>query len=220
MSRASDAANAVVHAVEQILDLYGVQHTREQSRVVMVPGAAGRTRPMFFGKWIDDNGEVHSSGRADILARPKIRVRHPTAMVMLTGLVKELHSDAELNIENWKITIPLWIECKSGKGTLSPDQRAFRAWVTGNGDEYLLIHDDARPLISWLEEHGVRKEPKRIIHAEPMSTGALDDLPCKHCGSKKHEHTGTIHACKSSVRASAMGKVWSPKLTTTAKKGK
>ena len=87
MSRASDAANAVVHAVEQILDLYGVQHTREQSRVVMVPGAAGRTRPMFFGKWIDDNGEVHSSGRADILARPKIGFEmKPDGFVALYGV--------------------------------------------------------------------------------------------------------------------------------------
>ena len=203
MSRTSDASNAVVNACEQVLDLYGVQHTREQSRVVMVEGVAGRTRPMYFGKWIDNFGNVHCSGRADLLARPRISV--PTSM---PGCFEPM-------------SVPLWIECKSGKGTLSPDQRAFRAWVTENGDQYMVVHDDVRPLIAWLESHNVRKEPKRIIHAEPMTTGALDDLPCKHCGGKKlTDHTGTIFACKSSVKASALGKVWSPKLTTTSSKGK
>ena len=44
---------------------------REQSRVVMVEGVAGRTRPMYFREVVDDFGNVHCSGRA-VLARPRI----------------------------------------------------------------------------------------------------------------------------------------------------
>ena len=44
-----------------------------------------------------------------------------------------------------------------------------------------------------------------------MTTGALDDLPCKHCGGKKlTDHTGTIFACKASVKASALGESVEP----------
>lgn len=218
MSRSSDAANAVINAAEQVLDLYGVQHSREQSRVLNMKDDRDQRgyRPMYFGKWIDDEGKVHASGRADILARPKIQVRHPSATVMLTTMVKELHPDADLDLSNWKISIPLWIECKSGKGKLTPDQVAFRHWVVSNGDAWLLIHDDINPLIDWLKSHNVSKQPKRVIHAEPMTTDVLDDLPCKHCGGNKFtDHTGTIHACKATMKASALGKVWSPKLTTS-----
>ena len=124
---------------------------------------------------------------------------------MLTTMVKELHPDADLDLSNWKISIPLWIECKSGKGKLTPDQVAFRHWVVSNGDAWLLIHDDINPLIDWLKSHNVSKQPKRVIHAEPMTTDVLDDLPCKHCGGNKFtDHTGTIHACKATMKASAL----------------
>lgn len=199
MSKASDAANAVVNAVEQICNLYGVQSTREHSRVIMVPGAAGRTRPMFFGKWIDDNGTVHNSGRADVLARPRV------IPFSLTGC-QNSNTVNSLLAEAFRVTVPLWIECKSGDGRLSPDQRAFRAWVEGNGDYYLLIHDDARPLIEWFETHGVKKQPKRIIHAaEPMTTGDLYALPCRHCQKPRAEHIGAAFGC-----AGKRGGVWSP----------
>jgi len=187
MSKASDAANAVVWSVEQILNLYGVRYTREQSRVLQIEGAAGRFRPMYFGKWTDDDGNVHTSGKADLLARPRIVVG------------KELP----------RISVPLWIECKSGKGTLSHDQWAFRKWVTDNGDYFLTIHDDTRPLTEWLDSHQVRKEPRSIIHAEPMDITALNALPCRWCGNAKELpfHTGKIFACRD-----RMGKTWSPQL--------
>lgn len=189
MSKASDAANAVVNACGQVLDLYGVRYTREQSRTIMVEGAAGRWRPMYFGRWIDDNGEVHTSGRADILARPRI-LR-----------------------DGWVISIPLWIECKAGKGRLTTDQAAFRKWVEDNGDHYLLIHDDVRPLIAWLTLRNVRKEPVGVIHSgTPLTTEAINMLPCRHCGDLKDKHDGTIHACRGKR---FMGKVWSPSIRNT-----
>jgi hypothetical protein len=216
MSKASDDANAVVYAAEQVLDLYGVQHTREQSRVMRVEGSAGgggdwkpnsyssnvgsgRWRPLYFGKWIDDNGTVHTSGRADLLARPRIPA-------YLWGA-----DEPDL-----LVTVPLWIECKSGKGRLSPDQVAFKSWVESNGDFYLLIHNDINPLVDWLKVRNVSKQPKLIIHAEPLNTEALAALPCRHCKHPKEKpfHTGTIFACRD-----ALGKVWSPKLTTAAKGG-
>jgi hypothetical protein len=191
MSRASANANAVVYAAEQVCALYGVQCTREQSRVINVEGAAGRWRPMFFGKWTDDEGNVHNSGRADLLARPRV-------WFSFTGEYAQ-------RLE--RFTVPLWIECKSGKGRLTPDQIAFKKWVEDNGDHYVLIHDDVRPLIAWFDAHGVKKEPKRIIHAEPIDATALDGLPCRWCGDLKNQHRGKILAC-----VSKLGKVWSPKL--------
>jgi hypothetical protein len=194
MSKASDAANAVLYAIEQVLNLYGVQYTREQSRVIMVEGAAGRFRPMYFGKWIDDDGNVHTSGKADILARPRIFAYY-----------SETHNSEEF------MTVPLWIEAKSGKGRLSPEQIAFKNWVESNGDHYLLIHDDARPLIAWLEENGVKRQPKRVIHAaEPLDTSSLQSLPCRHCAQKIEEHIGAAHGCPGK-----RGTVWSPALQTS-----
>lgn len=186
MSKASDNSNAVVYAAGQVLDLYGVRYTREQSRVIQVEGAAGRWRPMSFGLWIDDNGKTHRSGKADLLARPRV--------LIYTGY----------------ISVPLWIECKSGKGTMTTDQRAFKKWVEANGDNFLLIHDDVRPLVDWLEARNVKKEPKRVIHAgEPLSVAALHALPCRHkgCGLARDQHKGTILACPT-----VLGKVWSPRL--------
>ena len=201
MSRASDAANAVVNACEQVLAMYGIQSTREQSRVIMVEGAAGRMRPMYFGKWTDDFGKAHASGRADLLARPRLH------------LGVSASDDSPIVVPK-VVTIPLWIECKSGKGTLSPDQRAFRAWVTSNGDEYLLIHDDIRPLIEWIESRGIKKEPKSIIHAEPMNVAAVNALPCRHCDKPKSEHLNKILACPTKA---AVGRVWSPRLAPAVK---
>jgi len=210
MSQRSEEANAVVWAVEKILDLYGVQHTREQSRVVMVEGAAGRFRPMYFGKWVDDNGMVHTSGRADILARPKITIAipWPADYVYREGEVRTPLPPSVV------VSVPLWIECKSGAKKASAEQRFFAAWVKSNGDHYLLIRDDTRPLEAWLQAHGVRKEPKRIVNAEPLTTEALDGLECRHCGELKTQHTGAIHACRGKK---ALGKVWSPSLKVRSK---
>lgn len=146
MSRASEDANSVVSAIEQTCNLYGVDTFRMQSRVVMVEGAAGRIRPMYFGKWRDRFGEIHSSGMADILARPQVPIRF-------------LDSDDNLNKfgADQKVTVPLWIEGKSGKGRQTPKQRLFQAHVQWNGETYLLIHDDVRPLIEWFESRYIRK---------------------------------------------------------------
>lgn len=198
MSKASIAANSVIYAVEQVLDLYGVQHTREQSRVVNVPDdrRPGGFRPMYFGKWVDDFGEVHASGRADILARPRIAV-------YTSPLGTELFQ-----------SIPLWIECKSGAGRLTHEQRAFQSWVTSNGDVYLLIHDDVTPLIEWLDMRKVKKQPNKIIHAEPMGQIEVDNLACRHCGQPKAQHLNKIAAC---ATPEARGKVWSPKIQNKTK---
>lgn len=209
MSKASDASNAVVYAAAKILDLYGVRHTREQSRVILVPGAAGRTRPMFFGKWIDDAGITHNSGRADILARPRIGMR-----AIGNDLLQRAEIPCTVKTMEWfdlRVSIPLWIECKSGKGRLSPDQIAFKNWVEANGDGYLLLHDDVSPLTEWLEIHGVKKEPKKNIHAAPMSEQQVADLPCRHCKEEKRHHTGTIFACVGRL-GTLIGKVYSPDL--------
>jgi hypothetical protein len=73
MSKASDAGNAVVYTAIKTCDLYRVKTLRMQSRVMWVPGGAGRPRPMFFGKWTDDFGKEHNGGMADILARRESR---------------------------------------------------------------------------------------------------------------------------------------------------
>lgn len=209
MSKASDAGNAVVNACEQICDLYGVQHTREQSRVIMVEGTAGRFRPMYFGKWVDDFGKVHASGRADLLARPRITL---ASIALHKNCALALHSSMDSGIMGWvsevRVSVPLWIECKSGKGRLTPDQVAFKSWVESNGDHYVLIHDDARPLIAWFEAHGVKKEPKSVLkQAEPLDDSSLRELPCRHCKQPQSGHIGKILACKTII-----GKVWSPQL--------
>jgi hypothetical protein len=208
VSKASVNANAVVYAVEQVCALYGVRCTREQSKVITVVGAAGRWRPMFIGQWIDDYGKVHRGGRADILARPRVLIN--------AGPAYHIGGDSA-EILRVRVTVPLWIECKSGSGRLSPDQIAFKKWVEANDETYILIHDDVRPLIEWFEKMGVKKEPARVIHSgEPMTVGELHALPCKHCGGQRDNpaaHRGTILAC-----AIRLGKVWSPKVNTTEAK--
>lgn len=198
MSRASEAANAVVYSVEKVLDLYGVDYTREQSRCVMVPDnhRSCGFRPLYFGEWKDSSGELHRKGKPDILARP--RIPQPPR-----GLADEHPARF--------ITTPLWIECKSGKGRMSTDQIQFKNWVESNGDSFILIHDDVRPLLLWLEMMNVKKQPKKIIHAEPMKAAELEQLPCRHCGDQKAEHSGTILACKG-----LLGKVYSPNLKVKA----
>ena len=53
-------ANAVVRAVEDVLALRKIWYRRLNSRTVLLPGAGGRERPVYFG----------SLGMADILATP------------------------------------------------------------------------------------------------------------------------------------------------------
>src|SRR5208337_3346918 len=123
--------NAVMYAVEQVCSLYDVQVTREQSRQFNVQGAAGRWRPMFFGTWTDALGRKRNKGKADFLARPRVRM-----FPMGNGVTQIIPYTP----------FPLWIECKSLKGKQTPDQAAFQQWVEANGDGYLLLREDARPL--------------------------------------------------------------------------
>src|SRR5208283_2129770 len=197
MSRTSDAANAMVYAAEQVCGLYGVQFTREQSRTINVEGTAGRWRPMFFGMWTDGFGKIHRAGKADILARPRVN-----AVVLSFG-----------NSVATNISVPLWIECKTGAGRLNPDQIAFKNWVDSNGDFYLLLHNDVRPLIEWFELRGVEKySVDGALRAVSTHIPATDLylLPCKHCGELRADHIGPAFGCK--LRKGKRAGVWSPDL--------
>jgi hypothetical protein len=187
--------NAVVYAAEQVCGLYGVQVTREQSiRInVPMPGDARGWRPIFVGQWKDNFGTVHRSGRADLLARPRILIS------MGVGPVHECYQ-----------SVPLWIECKSGEGRMSADQIEFKNYVESNGDAFLLLHDDVRPLLAWFDEHGVEKrctagEMKAVV--EPIDATELVRLPCKWCHLPRKEHLGAAFGCPGKSR-----KCWSPDL--------
>jgi len=196
--------NSTAYAVIQILNLYRVQYTREQSRTLNVAASSsyGRGfRPLFIGEWIDEFGKRHAGGKADFLARPRIK---------LDGVAA-------------RITVPLWIETKSIDGKMRQSQREFRRWVEGNGDTYLLISEDARPLLQWLEEHGVPcggSPEKADLILSPMDASELDKLPCRWCGLTKEKHAGKIFSCPLHLLANdtrLIGKVWSPRLAKGAK---
>lgn len=193
MSKASGAANALVYAAVQVCGLYGVQVTREQSRMFNVQGASGRWRPMFFGEWTDNFGKIHRKGKSDLLARPRILAQGP--------------------ICNKRLSVPLWIECKTGKGRMEIDQIEFKNWVESNGDNFILLHDDVRPLISWMDAHGVEKDCTEAALrnvAEPMDASLLTSLPCRWCKKSRADHIGIALGCPG--RQGLLGKVWSPDL--------
>ena len=193
--------NSVMYAVEQVCALYGVQVTREQSRQFNVQGAAGRWRPMFFGSWVDNFGKKHNKGKADFLARPRV-----CDYCIVDSVIEA------------RVSVPLWIECKSLKGRQTPDQAAFETWVKSNGDEYLLLREDVRPLISWFDAHGVSKHCddvalKNVV--QPLDASSLTSLPCKWCGFAWKQHKGAILACPlelAQCNTKLIGKVWSPDL--------
>ena len=201
--------NAVMYAVEQVCSLYGVQVTREQSRQFNVQGAAGRWRPMFFGTWVDGFGRKRNKGKADFLARP--RVHWPVA------------SGGQGSV---KSPFPLWIECKSLKGKQTPDQAAFQQWVERNGDAYLLLREDVRPLLAWFDAHGVEKscsDAELATVVTPIDASQLHALPCKWCGFRREEHKGTMLSCPLELAAcnpKLIGKVWSPDLRKGSKYAK
>jgi hypothetical protein len=198
--------NAVMYAVEQVCSLYGVQVTREQSRALNVQGAAGRWRPMFIGSWTDGFGKIHRQGKSDFLARP--RIRQPLKISNLSDRPELVYS------------VPLWIECKSKTGRQTTDQSAFEQWVESNGDYYLLLREDVRPLICWFELHGVEKSARcndldlaNVV--APMDASQLYLLPCKWCGFAREAHKKPIFACPlelAQCNPKLIGKVWSPNL--------
>lgn len=198
------AENPTMYAVEQVCGLYGVQVTREQSRSITVE-SGGRWRPMFFGQWTDEFGK-RRFGKADFLARPRIVVDEQMGPRVMS--------------------VPLWIECKSLEGDKNRrknlktmgDQEAFKRWVESNGDFYLHIVEDVRPLIAWFEAHGVVKNCDEVALATvvtPLDSTELYLLPCKHCGYARAQHRGKIFSCPMELAGCSsklIGKVWSPDL--------
>jgi hypothetical protein len=198
------AENPVMYAVEQVCGLYGVQVTREQSRVFKVE-SGGRWRPMYFGQWIDAHGQ-RRFGKADFLARPRVRFDNRFDTTLLASYV----------------SVPLWIECKSLAGHTNRktklDQMAFEQWVTKNGDYYMRVQEDVRPLITWFEQHGVEKHCDDIALATvvtPLDASELYKLPCKWCGFPRDKHPKPGFGCPLHLAAcntKLIGKVWSPDL--------
>lgn len=182
MSKSSDAANAMMYSIGQVCDLYRVEYLRMQSRTVIVPGAAGRSRPMFFGAWRDQFGNTHRRGMADMLVRPRVPVGSQF------------------------VTMLLWVEAKSGAGKLNHDQLAFKSYVESNGEYWMELHDTTEPLERWFKEHSVSRDNRPAI-TKPASVpiGEVSELPCRHCKARKAEHTGSILACRA-----ILGKVYSP----------
>jgi hypothetical protein len=205
--------NAVMYAVEQVCNLYGVQVTREQSRQFNVQGAAGRWRPMFFGTWVDYRGKKHNKGKADFLVRPRIENKCPH---WPPGF-------SPTDPTPPRVSVPLWIECKSLKGKQTLDQAAFQQWVERNGDGYLLLREDVRPLIAWFDAHGVVKQCDDGALASvvtPLDSTELYLLPCKHCGFARDRHRGSMFSCPlelAGCSSKLIGKVWSPDLCKGAR---
>lgn len=202
----AQAENATMYAVEQVCGLYGVQYTREQSRTFKVE-TAGRWRPMFFGHWTDEFGK-RRFGKADFLARPRIKLNQ--------------HFDRHGNVGDVRISVPLWIECKSLEGHSNrktiADQFAFAQWVKKNGDFYIRVQEDVRPLIVWFDEHGVEKNCDDVALAtvvSPIDASLLYELPCKWCGFPRDKHPKPAFGCPLHLAAcntKLIGKVWSPDL--------
>jgi hypothetical protein len=142
MSRASARSNAVLYAVEQAAGLYRVPCYRMQSRVFDVVGAKGRIRPMLVGAWIDALGVRHTSGMADLLLTPMLRV--VPLWPRTTG-------------EAIRVAVPLWVECKAGAGRQNESQVEFQGYVQSQGGFYLLAGDCADVVLEWFVDHGVER---------------------------------------------------------------
>ena len=161
---------------------------------------------MFFGQWTDEFGK-RRFGKADFLARPRVKI----AQI----------GDGVITVSQ-HVSVPLWIECKSLTGKTNSktklDQAAFEAWVTKNGDAYLRVQEDVRPLIAWFDAHGVVKQCDDVALATvvtPLDSTELYLLPCKHCGYARAQHRGKIFSCPMELAGCSsklIGKVWSPDL--------
>jgi hypothetical protein len=122
----------------------------------------------------------------------------------------------------WRISVPLWIECKSLEGHSNrktmADQFAFEQWVKKNGDFYIRVQEDVRPLIAWFDEHGVEKNCDDVALAtvvSPLDASLLYSLPCKWCGFPRDKHPKPAFGCPLHLAAcntKLIGKVWSPDL--------
>jgi hypothetical protein len=155
MGRVVDAANAVVNAVLETCAIYNVGVIRQQSRVFTV-ATGGRTRPMYVGDWVDDFGIRHTCGMCDVLAWPRINIvraipRGPSIVPMNSRV------DVLPDVNAAFVTVPLWVECKSGGGSLTKEQKDFRDWVERTGAFHLLCTDSADSLIEWFGKMGVQR---------------------------------------------------------------
>jgi hypothetical protein len=56
---------------------------------------------------------------------------------------------------NFRIQVPLWVECKAGSGRLSKDQVDFKEDVLARGGFYLLAEQSADPVMAWFDRFGV-----------------------------------------------------------------
>lgn len=135
MSRASEAANSVVAACIDVARYYCIPVYRQQS--LALPGAG---RPIPSGIWYDTLGQKQTKGKADLLLTPCIDLN--PYYDCLKAII---------------IAVPLWVECKHGTGRLSPEQKYFKAEVEKAGAFYLLCHDSADALWTWLKDHNVER---------------------------------------------------------------
>lgn len=156
MARKISASNAVVQAIETAASLYGVRSYRMNSRTFTVPRGDGTDRPMFMGMWKDEVGTVHRKGMADLLLTPQVplsKLQPPTALVH----IPMNHNTTRGLLGEAKITVVLWVECKSGMGKLRVEQKAFRDDVLEAGAYYIEARDDADDVVAWFEKMGVRR---------------------------------------------------------------
>jgi hypothetical protein len=137
---AISASNAVLQSIETACAIYGVRSYRMNTRAMSVVGVGGKERPMFFGSWKDANGELHRKGMADLFLTPKIPLK------------KLVETDSGL-----RFCVPLWVECKSGSGKLTEDQKLFRADVIEAGAFYIEAHDSADAVVEWFRQYGVTR---------------------------------------------------------------
>lgn len=152
MAKSVSASNAVVNAVETAAAMFGVRSYRMNSRVFRVTGAGGRERPMFMGQWKDELGTVYHKGMADLLLTPRIAFNQKTSLVHIP-----INTPASSPSNLISVCVPLWVECKSGSGVLTKEQKAFRNDVVKAGAFYIEAHDSADDVIAWFESMQVRR---------------------------------------------------------------
>jgi hypothetical protein len=107
---------------------------------------------MFFGQWNDDLGIVHRKGMADLLLTPRIAVWPALQEGNPKWLMPVETAPFDIRL---RVTVPLWVECKSGSGELDPEQIAFRDHVVKSGAYYLEAHDCADVVLEWFEFYWV-----------------------------------------------------------------
>ena len=122
------------------------------SRTFQVTGAGGSERPMFMGQWRDEFGTLYRKGMADLLLTPRIVINQT-----LTLNHVPMNTPAGVSAKPFTVCVPLWVECKSGSGVLTTEQRAFREDVRKAGAFYIETHDSADEVIAWFEAMRVRK---------------------------------------------------------------